>query len=220
MIDWKHPLPISRQAKVLSLPRGSLYYLPILVSAHDLALMHRLDKLHVAHPFAGSRILKDLLRLEGFCVGRKHVRTLMKRMGIEALYCQPRITRRKQGHAVYPSLLRNPSIARSNQVWDSDVSYIPMSHGFVYLTVILAEYSRRVLAWRVAVTMDVEFIMDVLEEALEKSGCLDIMNTDPVSQYTSERFIEGLKKRDIQISMDGKGAWRDNIFVERLWLIS
>lgn len=217
MIDRRHPLSISRQAKILGLSRGCLYYQPTPVSEHDLMLMHRLDKLHVAHPFAGSRMLKDLLRLEGFSVGRKHVRTLMKRMGIEALYCQPRTTQRHREHVVYPYLLRNLSITRSNQVWASDVSYIPMAHGFVYLTVILDWYSRRVLSWRVSVTMDVEFIMDALEEAIQRYGCPAIMNTDQGSQYTSERFLQALKERDIQISMDGKGAWRDNIFVERLW---
>jgi len=179
--------------------------------------MHRLDKLHLAHPFAGSRMLRDLLRLEGFSVGRKHVRTLMKRMGIEALYRQPRTTQVNRGHAVYPYLLRNLAITRANQVWASDVSYIPMAHGFVYLTVILDWYSRRVLSWRVSVTMDVEFIMDALEEAIEKYGCPEIMNTDQGSQYTSERFLQALKDREIQISMDGQGAWRDNVFVERLW---
>jgi putative transposase len=179
--------------------------------------MHRLDKLHLAHPFAGSRMLRDLLQLEGSSVGRKHVRTLMKRMGIEALYRQPRTTQRHRGHAVYPYLLRNLSITRPNQVWASDVSYLPMAHGFVYLTVMLDWYSRRVLSWRVSVTMDGEFIMDALEEAIEQYGCPAIMNTDQGSQYTSERFIQALKERDIQISMDGKGAWRDNIFVERLW---
>ncbi len=217
MIDRRHPLPISRQAKVLGLSRGCLYYQPVPVSAHDLTLMHRLDQLHLAHPFAGSRMLRDLLRLEGFCVGRTHIRTLMKRMGIEALYCQPRTTQAHRGHTVYPYLLRNLSMTHSNQVWASDVSDIPMAHGFVYLTVILDWYSRRVLAWRVSVTMDVEFIMDALEEALEKYGCPGIMNTDQGSQYTSDRFIQALKDRDIQISMDGKGAWRDNILVERLW---
>ena len=217
MIDRNHELPVSHQAKILGLSRGCIYYQPTLVSEYELRVMHRLDQLHVAHPFAGSRMLRDLLRLEGFSVGRKHVRTLMKRMGIEALYCQPRTTRRHQGHAVYPYLLRNLSITRSNQVWASDVSYIPMAHGFVYLTVILDWYSRRVLAWRVSVTMDVEFILDALEEALETYGCPTIMNTDQGSQYTSDKFIQALKERDIQISMDGKGAWRDNIFVERLW---
>jgi len=217
MIDRKHALPLSHQAKLLGLSRGSLYYQPLPVSEHDLAVMHRLDKLHMAHPFAGSRMLRDLLRLEGFGIGRQHVRTLMKRMGIEALYCQPRTTQRHRGHTVYPYLLRNLSITRSNQVWASDVSYIPMAHGFVYLTVILDWYSRRVLAWRVAVTMDVEFIMDALEEAIDQYGCPEIMNTDQGSQYTSARFIQGLKDRAIQVSMDGKGAWRDNIFVERLW---
>ena len=217
MIDRNHALPHSHQAKILGLSRGCLYYQPVPLSESELALMHRLDKLHLAHPFAGSRMLRDLLRLEGSRVGRKHVRTLMKRMGIEALYRQPRTTQVHRGHAVYPYLLSNLSITRSNQVWASDVSYIPMAHGFVYLTVILDWYSRRVLSWRVSVTMDVEFIMDALEEAIEKYGCPEIMNTDQGSQYTSERFIQALKDRDIQISMDGKGAWRDNIFVERLW---
>jgi len=217
MIDRNHELPVSQQAKALRLSRGCLYYKPAPVSAHELGLMHRLDQLHVAHPFAGSRMLRDLLRLEGFCVGRKHVRTLMKRMGIEALYCQPRTTQAHRGHTVYPYLLRNLSITHSNQVWASDVSYIPMAHGFVYLTVILDWYSRRVLAWRVSVTMEVEFIMDALEEALETYGCPTIMNTDQGSQYTSARFIQALQEQGIQVSMDGKGAWRDNVFVERLW---
>jgi putative transposase len=179
--------------------------------------MHRLDQLHVAHPFAGSRMLRDLLRLEGYCVGRKHVRTLMKRMGLEALYCQPRTTQAPRGHTVYPYLLRNLSITHANQVWASAVSDIPMAHGFVYLTVILDWYRRRVPAWRVSVTMDVALIMDALEEALETYGCPAIMNTDQGSQYTSARFIQALQDQRIQVSMDGKGAWRDNIFVERLW---
>ncbi len=217
MIDRNHALPVSHQAKILGLSRGCLYYQPVPLSERDLALMHRLDKLHLAHPFAGSRLLRDLLQLEGSSVGRKHVRTLMKRMGIEALYRQPRTTQRHRGHAVYPYLLRNLSITRPNQVWASDVSYLPMAHGFVYLTVMLDWYSRRVLSWRVSVTMDGEFIMDALEEAIEQYGCPAIMNTDQGSQYTSERFIQALKERDIQISMDGIGAWRDNIFVERLW---
>ncbi len=217
MIDRTHALPVSHQAKILGLSRGCIYYQPVPLSGSELALLHRLDKLHLAHPFAGSRMLRDLLRLEGFSVGRKHVRTLMKRMGIEALYRQPRTTQVHRGHAVYPYLLRHLSITRSHQVWASDVSYIPMAHGFVYLTVILDWYSRRVLSWRVSVTMDVEFIMDALEEAIEQYGCPEIMNTDQGSQYTSERFLQALKARDIQISMDGQGAWRDNIFVERLW---
>ncbi len=217
MIDRSHALPLSHPAKILGLSRGCLYYEPTPVSEHELGLMHRLDQLHVAHPFAGSRMLRDLLRLEGFNIGRRHVRTLMKRMGIEALYCQPRTTQTHRGHPVYPYLLRNLAITRSNQVWASDVIYIPMAHGFVYLTVILDWYSRHVLAWRVSVTMDVEFIMDALEEALETYGCPAIMNTDQGSQYTSERFLQALHDQDIQISMDGKGAWRDNIFVERLW---
>ncbi len=217
MIDRNHALPVSHQAKILGLSRGCLYYQPVPLSERDLALMHRLDTLHLAHPFAGSRMLRDLLQLEGSSVGRTHVRTLLKRMGIEALYRQPRTTQRHRGHAVYPYLLRNLSITRPNQVRASDVSYLPIAHGFVYLTVRLDRYSRRVLSWRVSVTMDGECIMDALEEAIEKYGCPAIMNTDQGRQYTSERFIQALKERDIQMSMDGKGAWRDNIFVERLW---
>ncbi len=217
MIDRTHPLPITRQAEVLGIARSTVYAIPRPISEGDLDLMNRIDRLHLEMPYAGSRMLRDLLALDGIKVGRKHVATLMKRMGIEALYRQPRTTQVHRGHAVYPYLLRHLSITRSNQVWASDVSYIPMAHGFVYLTVILDWYSRRVLSWRVSVTMDVEFIMDALEEAIEKYGCPEIMNTDQGSQYTSERFIQALKDRDIQISMDGKGAWRDNIFVERLW---
>ncbi len=217
MIDRNHKLPVVHQANILGLSRGCIYYQPVPCNERDLVLMRRLDQLHLAHPFAGSRMLRDLLRLEDFSVGRKHVRTLMKRMGIEALYRQPRTTQAHRGHAVYPYLLRNLAVTRSNQVWASDVSYIPMAHGFVYLTVILDWYSRRVLSWRVSVTMDVEFIIDALEEAIEQYGCPEIMNTDQGSQYTSERFIQALKNQNIRISMDGKGAWRDNIFVERLW---
>lgn len=189
MIDRNHALPVSQQAKAFRLSRGCIYSKPAPVSEPELGLMHRLDKLPVAHPFAGSRMLRDLLRLEGFCVGRQHVRTLMKRMGIEALYCQPRTTQAHRGRTGYPYLIRNLSMTHSNQVWASDVSYLPMAHGFGYLTVILDWYSRRVLAWRVSVPMDVEFIMDALEEALETYGCPAIMNTDQGSQYTSARFI-------------------------------
>ena len=217
MINRNHALPVSHQAKILGLSRGCLYYQPVPLSGSELGLIHRLDTLHLAHSFAGSRMLRDLLRLEGFSVRRKHVRTLLKRMGIEALYRQPRTTQVHRGHAVYPYLLSHLSITRSNQVWASDVSYIPMAHGFVYLTVMLDWYSRRVLSWRVSVTMDVECIMDALEEAIEQYGCPEIMNTDQGSHYTSERFLQALKEQEIQISMDGKGAWRDNIFVERLW---
>ena len=195
MIDRTHKLPVSHQAKALGLSRGCLYYQPVPFNENELSLLHCLDKLHLAHPFAGSRMLRDLLRLEGFRVGRKHVRTLMKRMGIETLYCPPRTTQAHRGHAVYPYLLRHLSITRPNQAGASDVTYIPMAHGFVYLTVILDWYSRRALAWRVSVTMDVEFIMDALEEAIEQYGCPTIMNTDQGSQYTSERFTQALKDR-------------------------
>ncbi len=162
-------------------------------------------------------MLRDRLRLEGFSAGRTHVRTLMKRMGIEALYRQPRTTQAHRGHAVDPYLLRNLAVTRSKQVWTADVSDIPMVHGFVYLTVILDWDSRRGLSWRVSVTMDVECIIDALGEASEQYGCPEIMNTDQGSQYTSERFIQALKNQHIRISMGGKGAWRDNIFVKRLW---
>jgi len=217
MIDRNHPLPISQQAKVVGISRGSVYYLPRPVSDYDQELMRRIDHLHLDLPFAGSRMLRDLLKQEGFHVGRKHVATLMKRMGIEALYRKPRTTKPGAGHKIYPYLLRNLTIDRPNQVWAMDITYIPMARGFVYLAVVLDWYTRRVLSWKVSITMDVHFCLEAVEEAIMRYGTPEIMNTDQGSQFTSQAFTGLLKEQDIKISMDGKGSWRDNVFIERLW---
>jgi len=217
MIDRKHSLPISHQAKALEISRSSVYYLPRPVSERDQQLMKRIDRLHLDLPFAGARMLRDLLRLEGFKVGRKHVSTLMKRMGIEALYRKPRTTRAGAGHKIYPYLLRHLPINCPNQAWAMDITYIPMAKGFVYLTAVLDWLTRRVLSWKISITMDVHFCLEAVEEAISKYGTPEIMNTDQGSQFTSQAFTGLLKDNGIQISMDGKGSWRDNVFVERLW---
>jgi putative transposase len=217
MIDRAHDLPIGKQAAALNISRGSLYYLPRPVSAADLALMRRIDELHLEFPFAGSRMLRDLLAAEGSKIGRRHVKTLMRRMGIEALYRRPRTTKPEPGHKIYPYLLRGIEIARPNQVWAMDITYIPMARGFVYLAVVLDWFSRRVLSWRVSITMEAAFCVEALEDALARHGKPDIFNTDQGSQFTGGAFTGALASRGIAISMDGKGAWRDNVFVERLW---
>jgi len=217
MINPEHKLSLTKQASALGISRGSVYYLPRPVSDSDQALMKRIDRLHLESPFAGARMLRDMLHLEGFKVGRKHVATLMRKMGIEALYRKPRTTKRHPEHRVYPYLLRGLPITQANQVWAMDITYIPMKRGFVYLTAVLDWYSRRVLSHRISITMDTSFCLDALEEAIAKYGKPEIMNTDQGSQFTSLAFTHYLKDNDIRISMDGKGAWRDNVFVERLW---
>ena len=217
MIDREHDLPITRQAEVLSISRGSVYYLPRPVSATDLEVMRRLDRLHLEFPFAGSRMMRGLLVAEGCKIGRRHVKTLMRRLGIEALYRRPRTTRPEPGHKIYPYLLRAMAVTRPNQVWAMDITYIPMARGFVYLAVVLDWFSRRVLSWRLSITMEAAFCVATLEDALARHGKPDIFNTDQGSQFTSEVFTGVLASNDIAISMDGKGAWRDNVFVERLW---
>ena len=217
MIDREHALSISRQSEALKISRGSVYYLPRAVSAVDLAIMRRLDQLHLEFPFAGSRMLRGLLAGEGIKVGRRHVRTLMKRMGIEALYRRPRTTKPEPGHKIYPYLLRDKEITRPNQVWAMDITYIPMARGFVYLAAVLDWATRRVLSWRVSITMEASFCVEALEEALARYGKPEIFNTDQGSQFTGTAFTGVLIGNDIAISMDGKGAWRDNVFVERLW---
>jgi putative transposase len=217
MIDRDHDLPISKQAEVLCISRGSIYYLPRLVSAADLALMRRLDELHLEFPFAGSRMLRGLVAAEGCKVGRRHVKTLMRRMGIEALYRRPRTTKPEPGHKIYPYLLRGLEITRPNQVWAMDITYIPMARGFVYLAVVLDWASRRVLAWRLSITMEASFCVETLNDALARHGKPEVFNTDQGSQFTGTAFTGVLVKNDIAISMDGKSAWRDNVFVERLW---
>jgi putative transposase len=217
MIDRSHTLSLARQAEELGISRSSLYYDPQPVSAADLAIMRRIDELHLEFPFAGSRMLRDLLATEGFTVGRLHVATLMKRMGIEALYRKPATSKPTPGHQIYPYLLRKLPITRPNQVWAMDITYIPMARGFVHLTAVVDWFSRRVLASRLSITLEAAFCIEALEEALARYGRPEIFNTDQGSQFTSTAFTEVLLKNEIAISMDGKGAWRDNVFVERLW---
>jgi putative transposase len=217
MIDRSHDLPVARQAAALGISRGSVYYLPRPVSASDLALMRRIDALHLELPFAGSRMLRDLLAAEGLAVGRLHVATCMKRMGIEALYRRPRTSKPEPGHRIYPYLLRDLAVTRPDQVWAMDITYIPMARGFVYLAAVIDWFSRRVLAWRVSITLEAAFCVEALEEALARFGKPTIFNTDQGSQFTGAAFVGVLSSRNIAISMDGRGAWRDNVFVERLW---
>ena len=217
MIDREHELPVTRQAEMLCVSRSSVYYLPRAVPEADLAIMRRLDRLHLEFPFAGSRMLRGLLAAEGSKIGRRHVKTLMRRMGIEALYRRPRTTKPEPGHKIYPYLLRGKEITHPNQVWAMDITYIPMARGFVYLAVVLDWFSRRVLSWGVSITMEAAFCVETLQDALVKHGKPEIFNTDQGSQFTGAAFTGVLVDHGIAISMDGKGAWRDNVFVERLW---
>jgi putative transposase len=217
MIKPDHDLSLKRQAQLLGISRGTVYYLPRPTSEADQRLMRRIDELHLEHPFAGSRMLRDMLNRDGFAIGRKHVATLMAKMGIEALYRKPNTSKKHPGHKVYPYLLRGMTIDRANAVWAMDITYIPMAHGWVYLAAVVDWASRRVLAHRVSITMDAAFCIEALEEAFAHHGQPEIFNTDQGSQFTSAAFIDELEKRGIAISMDGKGSWRDNVFVERLW---
>ena len=217
MIDPTHELPIVRQTQLLDLARSTAYYQPQPTSEADLALRRRIDELHLEHPFAGSRMLRDLLNREGFEIGRKHVATLMRKMGIEALYQRPRTSGRDRQHPVFPYLLREMTIDRPNQVWAMDTTYIPMRRGFVYLTAVVDWATRRVLAWRVSISLAADAAIEALQEAIARYGTPQIMNTDQGSQFTAGDFIGVLNEHKILISMDGKGCWRDNVFVERLW---
>jgi putative transposase len=217
MIDRSDDLPVSRQAKALGISRGSVYYLPRPVSADDLALMRRIDELHLELPFAGSRMLQGFLVRAGYRIGRRHVATLMKRMGIEALYRRPNTSKPAPGHTIFPYLLRKLPVTRPNQVWATDITYIPMARGFVYLAAVVDWFSRKVLAWRLSITLDAAFCIEAVEEAIARYGRPEIFNSDQGSQFTSTAFTGLLMKNRIKISMDGKGAWRDNVFVERLW---
>ena len=217
MIDRDHALSVTRQAEAIGIARSTVYYLPRPVSAEDLALMKQIDLLHMEFPFAGARMLRLLLAAKGSKVGRRHVKTLMRRMGIEALYRRPRTTKPEPGHKIYPYLLRGLEIVRPNQVWAMDITYIPMAKGFVYLAVVLDWFSRRVLSWKLSITMEAAFCVETLEDALAKHGKPVIFNTDQGSQFTCPAFTSVLARHDVKISMDGKGAWRDNVFVERLW---
>jgi len=217
MITRQHPLPVVRQCQLLALPRSTVYYTPQPVPAATLALMRGIDELHLEYPFAGSRLLRDLLRLRNVLVGRKHVATLMRRMGIAALYRHPRTTQPHPGHQVFPYLLRDLAITVPNQVWAMDLTYIPMRHGFLYLVAVLDWATRRVLAWRLSNTMTTDVCVDALETAIQAHGCPGILNTDQGSQFTSTTFVSLVQQHGIRLSMDGTGAWRDNLFVERLW---
>ena len=217
MIDRTHELPLTRQAEILKLSRSGLYYQARPVPPADLAIMRRMDELHLDYPFAGSRLLRDLLRGEGVKIGRDHVRTLMKRLRIEAIYRRPNTSKPAPDNKIYPYLLRGMTIERPNQVWAMDITYIPMVRGFIYLAAVIDWATRRVLAWRLSITMEVEFCLEAVEEALAKHGKPEIFNTDQGSQFTSAAFTGLLQDSAIRISMDGRGAWRDNVFVERLW---
>jgi len=217
MIDRTHVLPVKRQAELVGISRGTVYYHPEPVCDADLRLMRRIDELHLELPFAGSRMLRDLLNAEGFEVGRRHVATLMRRMGVEAIYRKPNTSKKHPRHPVFPYLLRGLTIDRANQVWAMDITYVPMARGFVFLTAVLDWHSRRVLAHRLSITMEADFCVAALTEAIARHGKPEIMNTDQGSQFTGTEFIGELHKHRIAISMDGRGQWRDNVFVERLW---
>lgn len=217
MITAKHPLAITRQCHLLAIPRSSAYTRRSRVSAADLKVMRELDALYLRWPFYGSRRLRVELQHLGYRVNRKRVQRLMGQMGLRVIYPKPRTSQAGKGHKIYPYLLNGLSIDRANQVWASDICYIPMAKGFMYLTVIMDWYSRRVLAWRVSNTLDTEACVEALQEALRCYGTPEIFNTDQGAQYTSEAFTAVLKAHGVQISMDGKGRWVDNVFVERLW---
>ena len=217
MVDRTDPLPVARQCELLALPRSTFYHVPEPVSEEELDLMRLIDRCHLEHPYYGSRRIRDWLEDEGHRVNRKRIQRLMRTMGLVALYPKRNLSLANQAHKVYPYLLRGLTIDRPNQVWAADITYIPMARGFVYLVAIMDWYSRRVLSWRLSNTLDTSFCIEALEEAIENHGAPEIFNTDQGSQFTSEEFTGVLKAHDIKISMDGKGRWVDNVFVERLW---
>lgn len=217
MIDRGAELSVKRQAQLLELSRSNVYYVPRPISDRDLTLMRRIDALHLRWPFYGARKLVVELRSEGFEVGRRHVTTLMQQMGIEASYRKPRTSLAARGAQIYPYLLGSLAIERPNQVWSADVTYLPMAHGFQYLIAILDVASRKVLSWRLSNTMTADFCVEALQEALKRYGTPEIFNTDQGAQFTSEEWLGCLKSAGVQISMDGKGRWIDNVFIERLW---
>jgi putative transposase len=217
MVDRTELLPVTRQCELLDLPRSTFYHMPKPVSEEELELMKLIDRCHLKHPYYGSRRIRDWLADEGHRVNRKRVQRLMHTMGLVALYPKRNLSLPAQARKVYPYLLKDLVIDRPNQVWATDITYIPMARGFVYLVAIMDWYSRRVLSWRVSNTLDTSFCVDALNEAIETYGAPEIFNTDQGSQFTSEDFTGALKDHDIRISMDGKGRWVDNVFVERLW---
>jgi putative transposase len=217
MIDRESEVSIKRQAELLDISRGTVYYQPVPISEAELALMRRIDELHLDYPFMGARMLKRTLAQEGTLVGRRHLTTLMRRMGIEALAPKPGTSKARPGNKVYPYLLRNLSVTRANQVWALDTTYIPMARGFVYLTAVVDVASRRVLSHKVATTLEACHAAEIIEQALAQHGTPEIINTDQGSQFTATEFVDVVHRSGARLSMDGKGAWRDNVFVERLW---
>ena len=212
-----HVLPRTRRCQLLQVCRSTAYYRPEPVSTQDLLLMRLIDEIHLQWPFYGSRRVRDELQTLGHRVNRKHVQRLMRQMDLRALYPRPRTSQPDKGHKIYPYLLRDLTIDRPNQVWATDITYIPMAKGFMYLVAIMDWSTRRVLSWRLSNTLDTDFCIEALDEALQRYGAPQIFNTDQGSQFTSEAFTGVLKNNGIEISMDGKGRWVDNVFVERLW---
>ena len=218
MIDRDHTLPITRQCRVLDVARSTVYYRHKPVSDADHRLMQRIDVLHLERPFLGSRRIADALADEdGLVINRKRIQRLMRVMGITALYPKPRLSRPAAGHRIYPYRLRGLKIDRPNQVWASDITYLPMARGFLYLVAVMDWYSRKVLAWQVSNTLDDAFCVDALQRAIARYGRPEILNTDQGSQFTGRAFTGVLEDHAITISMDGRGRWMDNVFIERLW---
>jgi putative transposase len=217
MIEASSELSIQKQCHLLSISRASYYYASKGESPLNLTLMQLIDTQHLVTPFYGSRQMARWLRRKGYCVSRKRVRRLMRKMGLHAIYQRPRTTLPNKYHTVYPYLLRNLSVEKPNQVWCTDLTYIPMQKGFLYLVAVMDWHSRKVLSWRLSNTMDTQFCIEALEEAIATYGCPEIFNSDQGSQFTSNEFIRILQEHKIKISMDGKGRWMDNVFIERLW---
>jgi putative transposase len=217
MITREHPLPLTKQCRLLNLSRSGIYYMPVPVSDKDRELMRLIDEMHLDYPYLGTRGIRNELRDKGYTVGRSHVRTLMRKIGIEALYQKPRLSEPHPGHTSYPYLLRGLTITEANHVWAADITYIPMARGFCYLVAIMDWASRKVLSFRLSNTLDTSFCTEALEEAISRYGTPQLFNTDQGSQFTSDDFTGILKKHDVRISMDGKGRWMDNVFIERLW---
>jgi len=218
MVDPKQPtLSIAKQCRLLNITRSSFYYKPHPVKAEDLELMRLIDRQYLKTPTWGSRSMRSHLRRLGYKINRKRVQRLMRLMGLEAIYPKPRTSRAHPEHKIYPYLLRDLSIERANQVWAADITYIPMSRGFMYLVAIMDWHSRKVLSWRLSNTMEADFCVEALQEAIGRYGCPQIFNTDQGAQFTSEAFTKVLKENDIAISMDGRRRVQDNIFIERLW---
>jgi putative transposase len=217
MIVKDHSLPITAQCKILNLSRSGVYYVPVLISDKDRDLMALIDRIHMDEPYLGTRGIRDALLDREHKIGRSHVRTLMRKMGVEALYQKPRLSKPHPGPTIYPYLLKGVTMTEANKAWASDITYIPMAKGFCYLVAVMDLASRKVLSWRLSNTLDTSFCIEALEEAIRVYGTPEIFNTDQGSQLTSDDFTGILKNHHITISMDGKGRWIDNVFVERLW---